>query len=257
MTKSRIIALSIIVVILAWTVFSFPSKIETLRAASSSIICLPLEVLAKSFNYFSRLSHLSYTNKRIIELEDRIRSLKKELINLEEAKLENDRLRNLLEFKKKTPGKSIPALVIGRDPNNWSSVVFIDKGSGDGINKNMIVISGSGLVGRIREVGKARSKVMLINDVDSKLGALVHQTRDQGLLIGSIDGKCKLIYLPLETDIKIGYEVLTSGMGSMSPKGISLGEIKSVEKERGKLYKYAIVEPASQLSKLEEVMCIE
>ena len=257
MTRSRTIVVTIIIALFIWTFFYFSRRVDELRAKTSEIIGLPVEVLTKSINYFNRLSLLSRSSKRVNDLEEEIRTLKKELIDAEEARLENERLRKLLNFKKNSFMASIPAFIIGRDPNNWSSVVFIDRGESDGIIKDMVVISGAGLVGRIREVGLERSKVMLINDVDSKVGAIIHQTRDQGLLIGAVDGRCKLIYLPMDTKTVVGDEILTSGMGGIFPKGISIGRIKEVEKERGRLYKYAIVEPASKLSRLEEVLCIK
>jgi rod shape-determining protein MreC len=191
------------------------------------------------------------------DLRRRISELENELVELEEIAHENKRLRNLLGFKQEIEKFSIPALVIGRDPSNWSSVVFIDGGARDGIAKDMVAISGKGLVGRIREVGDSMAKVMLINDIDSKVGAIVQRVREQGLLVGTTEGNCKLIYLSLDADIVIGDKVLTSGMGGVYPKGIFIGHVVEVAKEKGRLYKYAVVEPSSKLSKLEEVLCVE
>lgn len=192
-----------------------------------------------------------------LELKQKIRELEKELVEFEEVRLENKRLRGLLGFKQGVRKSSIPALVIGRDPNNWSSVVFVDKGRDDGITKDTVVISGGGLAGRVRESAKTMAKVMLINDIDSKVGAIVQRSREQGLVVGTLEGNCKLIYLSLDSDIKKGDKILTSGMGSVYPKAILIGRVTEVAKEKGRLYKYAIVEPSSNLSKIEEVLCVK
>ena len=113
------------------------------------------------------------------------------------------------------------------------------------------------LVGRVREAGKVMSKVMLINDIESKVGAIIQKNRDQGLLVGTPEGRCKLIYLAMDSDVEKGDKVMTSGMGGIFPKGLLIGQVTDVDKEQGRLYRYAIVEPSSELSKLEEVLCIK
>ena len=223
----------------------------------ANVARLPLKIASDSFNYITRISRLPYVDSEKLELKHRIRELEKKLVESEEAILENKRLRSLLGFKQKARKYSTPALIIGRDPNNWSSIIFIDKGKNDGIVQDMVVISGEGLVGRVREMGETMSKVMLVNDIDSKVGAIVQRNRDQGLLIGTSEGKCKLIYLSLDSDVKKGDKILTSGMGGIYPKGILIGQVTEVAKERGRLYKYAIIEPSGELSKLEEVLCIK
>ncbi len=169
---------------------------------------------------------------------------------------ENSNLRNLLSFRKIVPYTSIPAQVIGRDPSNWSHSLIVDKGSQHGISENMAVISTRGLVGRVVEAGRYSSKVLLITDPDLKVGVLIRRNRQGGLLVGRPGGRCKIIYISLDSDAKAGDKVMTAGFGSVFPKGILIGEIENVGKEKGRLYKYAIVKPSQDLSKLEEVLCI-
>lgn len=169
---------------------------------------------------------------------------------------ENVRLRNLLNFQKMIPYTSIPAQVIGRDPSNWSNSLIIDKGSAGGIKQSMAVMSTRGLVGRIVEVGKNSSKVLLITDPNLKVGIMIRRNRQGGVMVGRPAGRCKVIYISLDSDVKKGDKVISAGFGSIFPKGILIGDIESVGKEEGRLYKYAIVKPSQDLSKLEEVLCI-
>lgn len=169
---------------------------------------------------------------------------------------ENARLRNLLDFRKIIPYTSMPAQVIGRDPSNWSNSLIIDKGSANGIKQNMAVMSTRGIVGRIVEIGKYSSKALLITDPNLKVGVLIRRNRQGGVMIGRPGDRCKIIYIALDSDAKAGDKVITAGFGGVFPKGILVGEIEKVGKEEGRLYKYAIVKPSQDLSKLEEVLCI-
>lgn len=169
---------------------------------------------------------------------------------------ENARLRNLLDFRKIIPYTSMPAQVIGRDPSNWSNSLIMDKGSANGIKHNMAVMSTRGIVGRIVEIGKYSSKVLLITDPNLKVGVLIRRNRQGGVMVGRPGNRCKIIYIALDSDAKAGDKVITAGFGGVFPKGILVGEIEKVGKEEGRLYKYAIVKPSQDLSKLEEVLCI-
>ena len=114
-----------------------------------------------------------------------------------------------------------------------------------------------GLVGRVLEVGRYSSRILLITDPNSKVGTVIQRNRQGGILVGRPDGRCKMIYIALDSDVTKGDKVITAGFGSVFPKGILIGEVLSVGKEPGRLYKYAIVRPAQDMTKLEEVLCIK
>jgi rod shape-determining protein MreC len=169
---------------------------------------------------------------------------------------ENARLRSIISFQKIIPYTSIPAQVIGRDPSNWSNSIIIDKGSSSGIKQNMAVMSTRGLVGRIVETGKNSSKVLLITDPSLKVGVMIRRNRQGGVMVGRPGSRCKVIYIALDSDAKAGDKIITAGFGSVFPKGILIGDIEKVGKEEGRLYKYAVIRPSQDLSRLEEVLCI-
>lgn len=189
-------------------------------------------------------------------LRDRLALLTRMAEEAQAINDENARLRNLLDFCKIIPYTSMPAQVIGRDPSNWSNSLIVDKGSANGIKQNMAVMSTRGIVGRIVEIGKYSSKVLLITDSNLKVGVLIRRNRQGGVMVGRPGDRCKIIYIALDSDAKAGDKVITAGFGGVFPKGILVGEIEKVGKEEGRLYKYAIVKPSQDLSKLEEVLCI-
>ncbi|MDP3804265.1 MAG: rod shape-determining protein MreC, partial [Candidatus Omnitrophota bacterium] len=193
--------------------------------------------------------------------ENRILRERINLLNrrIEESKIlsaENDRLKTFLAFRKSVPYSTIPAQVIGRDPTNWSNSIIIDKGSLNGLRENRAVLFTKGLVGRLIEAGKTSAKVLLITDPNSKVGVLIQRNRQGGILVGRPDGRCKIIYIALDSDVAPGDKVITAGFGSIFPKDIMVGVVIKVGKEPGRLYKYAIVETSEDLSRLEEVLCI-
>jgi len=161
-----------------------------------------------------------------------------------------------LNFRKTIPFTTIPAQVIGRDPSNWSNSLIIDKGLNGGIKQNRAVLSTKGLVGRVLEVGVYSAKILLITDPNSKVGVMIQRNRQGGILIGLPDGRCKIIYIALDSDVMPGDKVITAGFGTIFPKDILVGEVLRVDKEPGRLYKSAVIKTAEDLSKLEEILCI-
>jgi rod shape-determining protein MreC len=189
-------------------------------------------------------------------LREKINLLSRKLEEAQGLRDENKRLKGLINFRKEIPYTTIPAEIIGRDPTNWSGSVIIDKGLDNGVRENRAVISTKGLVGRTLEAGRHSAKILLITDPNSKVGVVIQRNRQGGILAGRPDGKCKMIYIALDSDVAPGDKVVTAGVGSIFPKGILVGEVLSVEKEPGRLYKNAIVRTTAELSKAEEVLCI-
>ena len=182
--------------------------------------------------------------------------LRKQLSDREELFRENYRLRLLLNLKESSSYKVIAARVIGRDPSNWSSTIIINKGSSSGIKIGMASITFYGLVGRVVETSSATSKIMLINDPNLSVSAVVQRSRQEGLVCGSLGGTLLMKYLPKDSDIKISDTVITSGLTQVYPKGLPVGTVVNIGEEFSSLASYAIIKPAVDLSALEEVLVV-
>ncbi|HHY14258.1 MAG TPA: rod shape-determining protein MreC, partial [Thermoanaerobacterales bacterium] len=136
-------------------------------------------------------------------LQDEISSLKNNSVMIEELQLENERLREMLNFKERSYYYDLEgAKVIGRNPSNWFETILIDKGKYNDIEVDMAVVTDKGLVGRIIETGDRWSKVLLIIDPKSSVSAMIQRTRDNGIIKGQIEptnkGYCEMVYLPLD-----------------------------------------------------------
>jgi rod shape-determining protein MreC len=242
-------------VVLIWVV----NAIFTATRAKILDVAKPaLEVSSKvSKKIKSSVPPQSKIEKENRFLYDQIDILKNKLVQLDEFRLENDRLKNLLGFKTKTSSNTISAQVIGRDPSNWTSIIYIDKGKEDGIEKYMAVTTDKGLVGRVVEVGGSTAKAMFITDPDSRIGVLVQRTRHDGLLYGTLSRQCQVVYMALDADVWPGDLIVSSGLGTSIPKGLLVGTVEDVFIDKSGLYQSAVVKPAVDLSRVEEVLCIE
>ncbi|NLJ75720.1 MAG: rod shape-determining protein MreC [Peptococcaceae bacterium] len=197
---------------------------------------------------------------RCQELEQEIERLESERIKFNEYLMENRRLAALLEHKKIMADNYnlLTASVIGRDPGNWFATITLNHGSGDGVKENMSVLTPDGLVGRVVAVTPSTCEVLLITDPRSGVGSLVQDTRAPGIVEGvaGAAGIVRMIHIPNNARVEAGQAVVTSGMGSLFPKGIPVGRINSVQNEPTGLFLSAEISPLADLNSLEEVMIV-
>ena len=195
--------------------------------------------------------------KHIDELQRENQQLKEQQIQTAAIARENEQLRNLLVWQKTAPWKLKLANVVMRDPANWWRTVQIDLGSRDGIQTNMPVLTGDGLVGRISSVGFASSQVVLIGDPGCRVSAFVENaTHDMGVLTasGPLDNSLvQLGYLSSSANLKAGQAVFTSGLGGVFPKGIPIGKIYDAQSIEYGLAVEARVKLNADLGALEQV----
>ncbi len=197
------------------------------------------------------------------QLKERVEQLEKELLRMNELEKQNQRLKKLLDFAVEREELVVTgARVTGKDPGNWFNVFTIDKGKNQGVEVNMAVVTERGLVGRIMEVGPNWAKVRSIVDAQSSISGIVERTRDNGIVkgnnaFGAEDGTCRMIYLPLDSEVSKGDKVITSGLGDFLPKGIYIGEVIQVVRYKKDLYKTAVIKPGVDFQRLEEVLVVK
>jgi len=185
-----------------------------------------------------------------------ITRLKSELIHFEETKIENRRLRALLDFQNKNELKGKSALIVGRDISSINDIIVINRGENDDVGVGTVLISHQGVVGHVVSAGKIHSKALLITDLKARVCAIIQETRDAGIIEGTTAHLLKLKHLSLNASLKIGDTVLTSGFGDIFPKGLPIGVVRMLGTEPDNLHLYALIEPFVDFSKLEEVLCL-
>lgn len=255
--KNIVLKILAVIAFTAFLIVNSKTIASPIRTKLLDLSSVPLKALNAICNASRKIIPFASLREENKLLRDRIDLLNRRIEESASFYAENQRLKDILDFKNAIPYSAIPAEVIGRDPTNWSNSLIIDKGAAHGIRQGKAVISMKGLVGRVLEVGRYSSRILLITDPNSKVGTVIQRNRQGGILVGRPDGKCKMIYISLDSDVAAGDKVITAGFGSIFPKGVLIGDVVDVGKEPGRLYKYAIVRPAQDMTKLEEVLCIK
>jgi len=202
----------------------------------------------------------NYVYFRGIRRENRELRAQIERMKVEDARLSEDarmarRVQALLEFKEQYVEKTVAAQVIGTSGSEQSRVLYLDKGSKDGVKTDMAVITPNGIVGKIVQVFPSSSQVLPINDQFSGVGAVLKDTRLQGIVKGSQNGTTSLQYIMSDEKVEPGEEVLTSGGDRVFPKGLPVGKVVSVEPGKD-LFLNIRVAPTARLDQVEEVLVV-
>lgn len=193
--------------------------------------------------------------QRNVELEQANRLLRSELRQIEEFRLQNERLRKLLAFVDDVDRPALPAQVIGEDASSWARTITIDKGSRAGLRVGLPVVAAEGVVGRIIKLAPNSSRVLLVTDASSAIAALVQRTRTRGVARGR-GVEMTLDYALRAAAIEQSDLLVTSGMGGVFPKGLTLGYVAAVERKDFGLFQTVEISPAVDFSHLEEVLVI-
>ncbi|MFR9190472.1 MAG: rod shape-determining protein MreC [Anaerotruncus massiliensis (ex Togo et al. 2019)] len=237
---------------------------------AAGVVVTPLQKLSSSISgavsgYFRRYVRADEIAAENEALRAEIDELRRQAVNYEEYKHENEELRKYLdvEFREEHPDFEVElASVVARDPDDRFYSFTIDRGSLSGIEPLDPVVTADGLVGVVREVGVNYSKVVTILDVWIDVGARDVRTRDIGIVTGSVDlaadGKCRLNYLPRESGAAPGDIVVTSGIGdSLYPQGLLIGKITRIDNAPGDISLFAEIEPFADVRRLTDVMVIK
>jgi len=244
----------IFLLVLAVIVIVFNSKIlPHIEGTAFEIVIKPFRILKGVKSCFFRPDYLEENTR----LKQQIGALSVALTRMNELKRENERLYDVLDFKKNLPYDVIAARVIARNPTDWRKSMVINKGKRHGINEGMPCATTRGLIGRVEKVFQDSSRIMLITDPNSRIGVLLEDSRESGLLIGSPPGECRVIYLPLDGRLAKGEKVVAAGFNKRMPKGMVIGEVVAIGVENSNLYRYVIVKPFEDAGRVEEVLCID
>lgn len=200
---------------------------------------------------------LTKTKEDNLLLMEEVKKLKLEILKQTEQNKLFERLSKMLKYKSASGKEMVLASVIGSDAITWSKMITINKGSNDGLEKNMAVVTYEGLVGHISQIFPNYSKVILITDVRSAVDSLDQSNRTRGVVIGKGGDMCEMKYISHDADIRIGHSVISSGLGGVFPKGLLIGKVSNVEETKRGLFKNVIVTPSVSISLLEEVFVLK
>ncbi|NLS79326.1 MAG: rod shape-determining protein MreC [Chloroflexi bacterium] len=206
---------------------------------------------------FEGLTQMQQLEAQKRELEETVSQLMLKTVELEEAKIELERLREHLGFKEANPEfDMLAAEVIGYEPTNLVRYLIIDRGEDDGVQEGMPVISSRGLVGRISEVNARWSKVLLLVDASSSVNAMIQRSRATGVVQGHLPSDLTMRFIPQGDPVQEGDIVITSGLGGNLPKNLVIGQITSVRQNDVDMFQEAEIRSAVDFYRLEVVLVI-
>lgn len=261
---ARRLALGLFAFLLA-ALFLFPGQsqglLEYLDGPVGQLVRLPLEAvssldqgISNMWQQYVALQSVEDENHR---LRQEIEWLRGQNNQLREAASATQRLTTLLQFKEQALPTMIAAQVIGRDASNRYKSLIVNKGDSDGIQKDMGVITPSGVVGRVVKTTGATSVVLLVTDPNNAIAGLIQRTRDEGIVEGTLQGRAKLKYIPMLSAVKEGDYVVTSGLVGGFPRGLAIGTITGIAREEGALFQTAELAPEVDVNHVEEVLIIQ
>ena len=209
-------------------------------------------------DYFNSVKKLTKKNK---ELESQVNELTEENSLLAQNKYELERLRDLYQLDQDYSSyEKIAANVIGKDSGNWFDIFTINKGSKDGIKKDMNVISGGGLVGIVTDVGKDYAKVRAIIDDESSVSVSFANTSDTGIVSGDLklmdDGVMNVTEVLKDAKVTEGDMVVTSKISEKFVPGILVGYVTNIKLDSSELTQSGQIIPVVDFKHIDEVLVI-
>ncbi len=224
--------------------------LELLEQASTAVI----NSVKNTFNSYIMIVGKEEENKGLI---NELNELKKAENRYLEAGLENERLRKILQLKSRRHDYVTSAEVFARDPSSWFQKLWINKGTDDGVERDMVVVASLGPVGRVHRVLESVANVMLITDVNSSVAVRLQSTRIEGILEGRGDDRCYMKYVSKDVEVKPGEWIITSGLEGIYPRGMLIGYVTDVKSEGEEIFQLIEVAPAQSLRALEEVAVLK
>ncbi|MCC5949945.1 MAG: rod shape-determining protein MreC [Nitriliruptoraceae bacterium] len=190
-------------------------------------------------------------------LREQVATLQQRRASAADLERENVELRELLAIRDRTELPTVTARTVALAPSNFEWTITIDVGSNDGIERDMPVIDGDGLVGRVIQVTPNASRVLLAIDPTFAAAARVADSGE----IGTIDGRGgdPMLMRPLdpEAGIEVGDEIVTSSyQGGVFPAGIPIGTVSSVPESASRLTSEVLVNPFVDFTRLHHVLVI-
>lgn len=251
-----------------WFSFSNFGSAPMIQQVTSDVTAVMGRIFSKPTNainnLFSDINHLEDTFTENKRLKAKVDSLAEAQAELSVIKAENNQLKEELDLRSTlTEYTTISGTVISRNPDGWIDQIIIDRGSSDGLERGMSVLSSNGLIGRVAEVSPTSSKVTLLST--SEPSSILTSTQiiqeDEtifGVLTGYDNDRKMLIMGQVTSDstIEIGQEVVTSGLGGVVPKGLLVGTVAELSLDGHGLGQRVYIEPATDFKDIQFVTII-
>ena len=254
------ILITAVILIIIFYIFAPPKIIGPARSSVSFVTTPILRFVTNStnsiFDFFYGIGKVKSIEQENQRLKDENLMLQAENARLKETEHQNDLLRKEIGFVQERKDLTlIPAQVIARSPVSFMQYLTIDKGSRDGLEDGLAAVAQGVFIGKIINVKAESSEVMLTTNTGSLVPVLLQESRGTGILHGSLKG-LEIQDIPLDVPIKIGENVITSGLGDDLPQGLLIGKVEEITSKESEIFQKATVKPLVEFSSLEIVFVV-
>jgi rod shape-determining protein MreC len=235
-------------------------KISTPETGVFLILRAPQRVFTSVGVWFGDVGRAMFRRPSIVTENDNLRSqvdnLEGENQRLRRYLRENQELRQLLKMPKPWAGRYLPADVVSLNFSDYTQKIFLNVGANQGVLPKDVVFTARGVVGQVVRTNNgipATSEVLLLTDRSSSIGAMTARSMAKGIVQGTGERICKMTYLDYQADVREGDLVLTSGDSTIFPRGLVIGRVLKVEKNKTYSTMSAYIDPAVPFDRISAV----
>ena len=221
-----------------------------ITAPVDRVVSAPVDGIRNFYSSYVDLIGAKAENRR---LRRRIAEIESENLQFREALVSSNHLARVASMRDEIEIPLLPAEVVGLDVAPWFRSVLVDRGEDHGVLPGHPVITYDGVVGSVTATSSHAAKTMLILDRQSSVDAVVQRSRARGVVRGVGKDRLEFEFVVRDSDVTTGDEIVTSGLGGVYPKGLRIGRVVELRDAGGRLMKIAVVEPAVDLGRLEQV----
>lgn len=240
----------------------FLSAVNDTGAWVGRVFSEPVNAVVRFVNSVDTLINTFEENQKLKLSINQVDQLQVRVADLE---AENEKMVQELKLKKVlSQFETVSATVIARSPDQWMETLVINVGSNAGITKDMAVMSGKGMIGRIVEVNPASSKVLLLTSQQSNAGKVsariqIGDGKSANGIVSSFNPKTgyyNMTQIDPNVQIKVGDRVISSGLGGIIPSSLLIGEVVSSKKDDYGLFQEVEIKPAGEMTDIRFVTVI-
>jgi rod shape-determining protein MreC len=219
-----------------------------------AVVQTPYQVWSWLTGSFADRSRLRTENEKLTE---QLRVARTQLLRFEALNEENRRLREIREASKGVSERTLIAEIINVSLQPFRHMVVINKGADDGVFRGQPVLDAFGVVGQVMQVGKSTATLILITDTEHAVPVQVNRNGIRSIAMGTGEtAKLSLPYLTVESDVRPGDLLVSSGLDAIFPAGYPVAKVTKVERNPADTFALVEAQPLAQLDRDREVLLL-
>ena len=218
-----------------------------------AVVQTPYQVWNWLTGSFADRSRLRTENAQLTE---QLRVARTQLLRFESLNEENRRLREIREASKGVSERTLIAEIINVSVQPFRHMVVINKGADDGVFRGQPVLDAFGVVGQVMQVGKSTATLILITDGEHAIPVQVNRNGIRSIAMGTGEAKLSLPYMTVESDVRRGDLLVSSGLDEIFPAGYPVATVTKVERNSADTFALVEARPLAQLDRDREVLLL-